>query len=161
MSTLATTLGLTVTGLIALFTAFTLLCWTMYRQSINNKKLKTLCAGKNGADLEGVIEKISSSAGKLDKDIEKLYSINNTMHSLVRNSLHKSAFKRFNPYGDLGGNQSFSLALLDGKNDGVVISSLHSREGSRTYVKEVRTGKSHDAKFTDEERDVVAQAVQK
>ena len=48
--------------------------------------------------------------------------------------------KRFNPFSDTGGDQSFILALLDGNKDGVVITSLHSRENTRFYVKSVKGG---------------------
>jgi hypothetical protein len=54
--------------------------------------------------------------------------------------LQHLTLKRFNPFGDTGGDQSFILAILDGNNDGVVITSLHSRENTRFYVKSVKGG---------------------
>jgi hypothetical protein len=62
----------------------------------------------------------------------------------------RSGLVRFNPFGDTGGNQSFALALLDSEGDGVVILSLHSREGTRIYVKPVKKGKA-ELKVSDEE----------
>ena len=55
---------------------------------------------------------------------------------------HKTGFVRYNPFGDVGGDQSFSLCLLNGKNDGFIISSIHSRGGTRVYSKTVSNGES-------------------
>jgi hypothetical protein len=58
---------------------------------------------------------------------------------------------RFNPFeGDTGGNQSFALALLDGRGDGFVVSSLHARAVTRMYAKAVARGTS-EAALSDEE----------
>lgn len=63
--------------------------------------------------------------------------------------------KRFNPFGDTGGDQSFILALLDGNKDGVVITSLHSRENTRFYVKSVEGGVGIDHPLSDEEQKII------
>jgi hypothetical protein len=57
---------------------------------------------------------------------------------------------RFNPFEDTGGNQSFTLALLDANADGIVLSSLHSRTATRVYVKAILAGRS-DAQLSAEE----------
>jgi len=48
-------------------------------------------------------------------------------------NIQKVSVVRFNPFNDLGGNQSFTVALLDGNNSGTVITSLFTREGNRVY----------------------------
>src|SRR3989338_3715688 len=55
-------------------------------------------------------------------------------------SVQKVGFLRFNPFQDTGGYNSFSVALLDQKNNGVLFSSLYMREGTRVYAKEVKNG---------------------
>ena len=68
----------------------------------------------------------------------------------------------FNPFSQTGGNQSFSLALLDGNNDGIVISSLHNREETRVYAKIVRKAEAEkEMPFSDEEREAIRQALKK
>ena len=52
---------------------------------------------------------------------------------------------RFNPFEDTGGNQSFALAILDAQGNGFVVSSLHSRGGTRVYGKTVAGGKAETA----------------
>jgi hypothetical protein len=49
---------------------------------------------------------------------------------------------RYNPFRETGGDQSFSMALMDLKNNGIVITSIHGREVDRIYAKEIIEGKS-------------------
>lgn len=74
-----------------------------------------------------------------------------------RTSVQKVGFKRFNPFEHTGGDQSFALALLDQEDNGVVISSLYGREGTRVYAKYVDKGEpKHPA--SEEEHSVIAAA---
>jgi len=57
---------------------------------------------------------------------------------------------RFNPFPGVGGNQSFSLAILDGNKDGAIITSYYSREGSSVYAKEIKKGKSDHSLLKEE-----------
>lgn len=82
------------------------------------------------------------------KELDKIKS-DNLLH------LQHLVLKRFNPFGDTGGDQSFILALLDGKNDGVVITSLHSRENTRFYVKSVSGGVGIDHPLSVEEQKTI------
>jgi hypothetical protein len=72
--------------------------------------------------------------------------------------VHKVGVVRFNPFKDLGGDQSFSIALLDGENNGVVVSSLHTREGNRVYAKPVELGKAVKHPLTEEEQEAIKKA---
>lgn len=66
---------------------------------------------------------------------------------------------RFNPFPEVGSTQSFAVAILDGKGDGVVISSLHSRTNSRSYAKVVIGGKSLNHELSQEEERAIEQAL--
>ncbi len=77
----------------------------------------------------------------------------------IHKSIQKMALHRYNPYHDTGGDQSFSLALLDAVGDGVVITSLHSRAGTRVFAKKVTQGKEDESRFSGEERQVIEQAL--
>ncbi len=66
---------------------------------------------------------------------------------------------RFNAFEDVGSNQSFSMALLDAQNDGVIISSLYGRAESRLYAKPVVGGKSSYT-LSDEEKQAIREAMQ-
>lgn len=80
---------------------------------------------------------------------------------VAKDGLHhiqKIKIRRYNPYQDTGGDQSFSVVLLSGNLDGVLITSLHSRSGTRIYAKHIRTGKS-DVELAKEEKEVLDEAM--
>ena len=122
-------------------------------------KKKDLFSGKNGKDLEEIIFKNIDGIKNLDTEIQELYNISNELHKLSMRSLHKISVERFNPFKDIGGDQSFSVALLDGKNSGVVLSSLHTREGTRVYAKPISNGRSEKHPLTEEEKKAIKNAL--
>lgn len=65
---------------------------------------------------------------------------------------------RFNPFADTGGSQSFTLALLDGEGNGLVMTSLYGRSGNRWYVKHVKAGKGIELELSKEERTAIEKA---
>ena len=73
--------------------------------------------------------------------------------------LQKSGFVRFNPFTDSGGDQSFALAILNGHNDGFVISSLHSRDQTRTFAKPVKAGIGEKFELSKEEKLAIDTAI--
>lgn len=64
---------------------------------------------------------------------------------------------RFDAFPDAGGAQSFALALLDDEGDGVVLTSLHSRQTTRVYIRDIRRGVS-DAPLSEEEDQALREA---
>jgi hypothetical protein len=119
------------------------IAWYLWRQQIFIRKLFPTKDSENGWDY------ISQELKKLEEF--KKYSLG---------SVQKMSMIRFNPYQDTGGSQSFAIALLDGKNDGVVITSLHARTSTRVYAKPVKGGKEDGVEFADEERQVIKKALQ-
>lgn len=66
---------------------------------------------------------------------------------------------RFNPFADTGSNQSFVLAILDARGDGFVLSSMHSRQQTRVFLKSVASGKAETA-LSEEESEAIRRAAQ-
>jgi hypothetical protein len=152
-------LGLSVIG--AVIVALAVLIWNIFLHlnlSRIKKNQQQFFAGKNGADLEKTILDHSNNLKELDRDVQDLFGISNQIHSLASKSVHKVGIIRFNPFKDLGGDQSFAVALLDGENTGVVISALHTREGNRVYSKPVEKGKAVKYPLTDEEMEAIQKA---
>ncbi|MBP7060644.1 MAG: DUF4446 family protein [Candidatus Moranbacteria bacterium] len=125
----------------------------------HHQKLQTFFAGKNGSDLESILREQLAQVRELDQEIQELFEISNRLRELGLKSLHKTQVVRFNPFKEVGGNQSFSVVLLDGRNSGVVVSSLHTREGTRVYAKPVLAGEANGFPFTEEEKKVITQAI--
>jgi Protein of unknown function (DUF4446) len=69
-----------------------------------------------------------------------------------------TALVRYDAYGELSGHQSSSLALLDERRSGVVLSSIHHRDSARVYVKQIVAGKP-ELELSPEEREAVDAAL--
>lgn len=98
------------------------------------------------AKFKELLEGVSGFEGDLDKLKERRY-------------IQKVSLIRYNPYGDTGGDQSFTLALLDDKGTGIVLTSLHARSGTRVFAKDVLGGKSNKYQFSKEEEEVIKKAI--
>lgn len=108
-------------------------------------------------DLPTLLEKIFKKE-KLSED--KIKFIQKEIEFIKEKNLEnlqKVALVKFNPFKDIGGNYSFSLSLLDGKNNGVVITVLHARERTRVYAKSIKKGKSN-VELSEEEKKALKDA---
>ena len=76
----------------------------------------------------------------------------------IRNCIQKVGIYRYNAYKDTGSDLSFTLALLDEKNNGVVLNGIYSREMSNIYAKPVENGDS-PYKITEEEGEAIKRAI--
>jgi hypothetical protein len=88
------------------------------------------------------LEKVLKEFNQLRKEFDKVLKELEILKEKERFNIQKVGIVRFNPFEDVGGNQSFSIALLDGKDDGVVITSLYLKDGNRVFAKPIRGGKS-------------------
>ena len=75
--------------------------------------------------------------------------------------VQKIGVVRYNPFSDTGSDQSFAIAILDGQDNGLVISSLHGRDRTRIYTKEIKAGGEDKYPFSDEEREAIEKARRK
>lgn len=138
------------------------LAWNGYltrRQVALARRLRTLLTAESGADLE---EMLSSYLAQVQETASQVRDLNALAHRLqvaARHSLQHMGVVRFNPFSDTGGNQSFAVALVDAHGNGVVISSLHAREGTRVYAKPLKKWES-EYSLTDEEKRAIAIAYQ-
>ena len=136
---------------------FTIL--TFLRIKRTQKNIEVLFSGKGVQDLESILLDHTQEIAAIDKEIQELFEISNKIHNLSQRSIHKVGIIRFNPFKDIGGDQSFALALLDGKDSGLVLSSLHTREGTRVYSKPITKGESEKYTLTEEERSAIKNAI--
>jgi hypothetical protein len=106
------------------------------------------------------IKEILSSLIKIEKNIEKLSLDLENLKKESRFHLQRVGIVRYNPFSDVGGNQSFSIALLDSNDNGFVITSLYSKEGNRVYGKAIKKGESiyH---LSQEEKEAIKKAKEK
>lgn len=117
-----------------------------------------LTVGLAKKDLKSVLERILSQIKDNESQIRVI--IKNVENLEQKGSLHlqKIGFIRYNPFKTTGGDQSFILALLNEQDDGILITSFHSRESTRLYAKPLNKGKSSQYKLSAAERKVIASA---
>ena len=85
-----------------------------------------------------------------ERDIAQLYT-------LLEYCIQKVAVVRYNAFHNVGSDQSFSVALLDNEDNGVVISGIFGRDSSTTYAKPVKYGVSEYI-LTEEEESAIGLA---
>ena len=120
-------------------------------------RLNSLFRGSKADSLESLIRDLVEGVTMLN---ERADSHATTMRSLEgRLEKHGRGVKlvRFNPFTDVGGNQSFAVAIVNKEGDGVVFSSLYSRERMSVFAKPIKGGVS-DIELTPEEQSVVEDA---
>ncbi|MDR3559757.1 MAG: DUF4446 family protein [Candidatus Pacebacteria bacterium] len=123
------------------------------------KRNAELFSGRKVANVEDLLLAHVQALKTLDKDIQELYNISNQINRLASRGFHKMGFVRFNPFKDVGGDQSFAIALLDGKSNGLTLSSLYTREGARVYAKFITAGQSEKHPLTEEEKKAIEMAI--
>ena len=122
-----------------------------------DRRLRRITQGDGGRSLEGVLEAHLERVQEVSREVDALTARAAVLEADSRRAFTRIGLVRFNPFEDTGGNQSFALALLDSREDGIVISSLHSRAATRFYAKAMSGGKPEGA-LSDEEAKAVEQA---
>ncbi|KKQ85975.1 MAG: hypothetical protein UT09_C0041G0003 [Parcubacteria group bacterium GW2011_GWF2_38_8] len=121
------------------------------------KRLKKIFAGKKAKDLEEVIAMMEDNISKLKWAEEKIGKEVVEINKKLRKSIRGLETIRFNPFADQGSNQSFAIGMLNEDRDGVVLSSLYSRERMSMFAKPIKNGKS-EYELTTEEKEVLEKA---
>ncbi len=114
--------------------------------------LRRLFIKSDKKSIENLLEKILAQEEKNKVDIEKLSKKIYEIEKDGKYHIQKLGVVKFNPFKEMGGEHSFSIAILDGKDNGVIITSLHGRERTRVYSKVVRNGKSTLSLSSEEEK---------
>lgn len=116
---------------------------------------RRLTAGITKKDLRTILERTLKNIKDNEKQIKEILKNLEAIEAKGELHLQKIGFLRYNPFKTTGGDQSFILALLDGQDNGVVFSSLHSREATRIYAKPVKAGGAEKYKLSNEEEKVI------
>lgn len=132
-----------------------LISFFLYRIIVHYNRLTR---GITKGDLRSILEKILAKVDLSAEKIEELTEYCQKIEKEGRFHIKKVGVLRFNPFKDTGGNQSFVLALLNEENDGLVLSSLYTRTGSRWYVKKVQEGKGVEVNLSKEEEEAIKKA---
>lgn len=125
-----------------------------------SSRLRLVLGDSTSDRLEKQLREYHAKNKEIQAQFQGMTSEQQKLSSIASLSLQKISMVRFNPFGDVGGDQSFSLAMLDGHDSGLIITSIHGRGGTRMYAKPIDLGKSKYS-LSVEEKKALSQATKR
>lgn len=125
------------------------------------KKISKISKGNKKDTIIDILNDVLSKEERLEK---RLGAVDKEVEGLIFESkfyIQKIGLIRFNPFNDTGGDQSFILALVNSEDSGVVVSGLHTRNGTRWYAKKVEHGKGVEHELSEDEVKAIKSATKK
>ncbi len=120
-------------------------------------RLRKFFGGKRATELEGVLGSVQNDLTKIEGTHTEIKRRLLGAEKRLARSIRNIKTVRFNPFADSGSNQSFATAIVDDHGDGVVLSSLYSRERVSIFAKPIIKGKP-EYDLTEEEQKVLTEA---
>ncbi len=121
-------------------------------------KYRKMMRGTNSKNLEELIVKSLDKIDSMQDTTDNVKEICENTSKLINSCVQKVAMKRYKAFEDVGSDLSYSIAMLDGNNNGVIITSIYSRNESITYAKPIDNGISR-YDLSEEESSVLHQAI--
>lgn len=116
------------------------------------ERIDKFTTGKDGKSLEKDIVALYEDNKFLRINVDKNKKDIRTLYKNMESAFQKVGVVKYDAFQQMGGQLSFSLALLDENNNGFVLNSVHSTEGCYTYTKEIRKGECAIALGKEEEQ---------
>ncbi len=129
------------------------------RQRRLQDRYERLLGGVEGAEGQASAEALMIRFDGMQDRVGRLEKLARQLEATLGHSVQGIGMVRFRAFQDTGGDQSFALALVDGSGNGVVLSALYSREGTRVYGKPLAAWTSPYS-LSDEEKQALEQARQ-
>ncbi|MCR5703987.1 MAG: DUF4446 family protein [Eubacterium sp.] len=132
------------------------------RQSIKISRLmnryEKFMKGKNAENLADALEENFQQMEELSIEHQKTQlKVEQSLHSIVT-TFHKLGIVKYDAFKEMGGNLSFALCLLDDNNTGFILNTMHGRESSYTYIKEIIKGEAYST-LGEEEKEALEKAL--
>lgn len=126
--------------------------------SLLKKRLDKFVLGKDGKSLEKDIIALYEDNKFLKMGVEKNKKDIRTLYKNMEKTFQKIGVVKYDAFKQMGGQLSFSLALLDENNNGFILNSVHSTDGCYTYTKEIKGG-ACEISLGEEEQEALAMAM--
>ncbi|MCY6372260.1 DUF4446 family protein [Clostridium ganghwense] len=131
-------------------------------KSLNKLEIRyrKLTRGINNKNLEEIVTKYLDNIDEVKADTEIIKNQQEELDKKFKKSIQKVAILRYKAFEDVGSDLSFSVALLNDNNDGVVITGIYGRSDSTVYAKPIDKGISR-YDLSEEEEEVLIEASNK
>ena len=130
----------------------------LFFQILKLKKRLNIFFKNENKDLEALLRTLVEKSEAQEQDIQKVFRKILKLEKTSQISFQKVGIVRYNPFKDVGGDQSFSIALLDAQNSGFIITSLYMREEVRIFTKPIIQEKSQYS-LSEEEQKAIEKAI--
>ena len=124
------------------------------------RRVDSLTRGKDTESMEDIILSYLQRVESLEEGEEITRAALTAIKDNLKITYQKKGLVKYDAFREMSGDLSYSLALLDKENNGVLISSMYSREGCYTYAKDIVNGESK-INLSEEEAEALKQAVAK
>lgn len=111
-----------------------------------------------GENLQDALEKYVDNVEKVGQENKEIKNYCQQLDNRINQSIQKIGLVRYNAFKDTGSDLSFALALLDDKDNGIVLNGIYSRETSNIYAKPIEKGQSTYV-LSEEEKEAINKAV--
>ncbi|MBO6178260.1 MAG: DUF4446 family protein [Selenomonadaceae bacterium] len=101
---------------------------------------QNMMRGATAASLEDIITKNVEDIARIKENITQIENDIAEINARLQKAFAKFGTMRFSAFDNVGGDQSFALAILDADDNGIVMSSLKGRDGATVYLKTVENG---------------------
>jgi cell division protein FtsL len=135
-----------------------LLIITLCKLKKLNRRIDTLTRGKDAESFEETITDYLARVESLEEGEEITRAALSAIRDNLKITYQKTGLVKYDAFREMSGALSYSLALLDKENNGVLISSMYSREGCYTYAKDIVNGESK-INLSEEEAEALKQAM--
>jgi ABC-type Na+ efflux pump permease subunit len=115
-------------------------------------QLADLSRGVEGENLHAVLVKHMDLVDQTTRRMDTIEQAVGVLQAQMPGCLQRAHLVRYDAFDDVGGQQSFSVALLNARGDGIVLTSVYSRSDVRVYAKSIENGRSSHALSQEEER---------
>jgi hypothetical protein len=120
--------------------------------------LRQFFSGPAGEDLEGLLNRTLEQSTQAQAEAQTALGRVYEVSAQLAECMQRFALVRYDAFDDVTGQQSFSLALLDGNNNGTIVTALFSRHSSRCFGKMIVAGQPEQP-LSDEEKRVLSEAL--
>lgn len=124
------------------------------------RRVDALTRGKDAESMEETILKLFDRIEFLEDAEQKTHRDIKEIKDNLKITYQKTGLVKYDAFREMSGALSYSLALLDKENNGVLITSMYSREGCYTYAKEIANGECK-LNLSEEEEEALKQALAK
>lgn len=124
------------------------------------KRYKKIMKGSSGKNIEEMIYEYKKNVEQAMEIVNDLKDDYNDINERLKGCVQKVSIVRYRAFEDVGSDLSFSIALLDDKNNGIILTGIYGRSECTTFAKPIENGISkYD--LSDEEKQALKEAMNK